>query len=158
MEENDRRLWKRLGRGGPASSAAGCPDANALGGFLEGRFSEGDRQGIEAHLVDCGACLETLIELRGSLGEPLVAVPDHLLQRIQDLVPGEPATGRLRLAPALAESMAVAAALAVACLLGFTIGSQASWDRAKVNLQAQASFRLGIGPDLADWPPEEGAP
>lgn len=160
MEADDRSLWKSL-RGRRASPPA-CPDANALAAFLDGRLPGQEREALEAHLADCEACLEACLEVRGLATDAVEPVSEPLLRRIRDLVADAkaPKTGpavRWRLlAP---ETLAAAAALVVACILGFAAGSQASWDRARAEAAVRSDVsRIAIGPDLADWPGREEAP
>src|SRR5687767_8211027 len=53
---------------------AGCPDANAIARFLEGRPAPE----IEAHLASCRACLDQVIELRTLQQSPAVLPPPAL--------------------------------------------------------------------------------
>ena len=41
-----------------------CPSAIELGGFLLGDLSEPEAEGMEQHLLECDACIQTLATLQ----------------------------------------------------------------------------------------------
>ncbi|MGF1610035.1 MAG: anti-sigma factor family protein [Kiloniellales bacterium] len=135
----DRALWQRA-RPALASASSGAPDeteaASLLAAYLDGRLDEAGRDRVEAWLAGDAEALDSLIAARAALDAEL-AVPPGLIARAQGLV-REPrkVTGpvvarggvlaRLRglLIPdaPLWQPVGLAAALLLACVVGFQLG------------------------------------
>ena len=124
-ESRDQQLWRRFKAGASAPRKSICPDANDLGAFLDGRLTEARQEAVEQHLVGCDSCLGALLEARELLAHP----PQPIWRK-------------------LAASVAVAAALILACALGFFFGSRtlAHSEEAADLLSSEISFGLADGP------------
>jgi anti-sigma factor RsiW len=64
----------------------GCPRADLLASWLDGRLNDGERESIESHLLHCEQCMETVVSIRRSLDGKPEKIPCSL-RSIHDLVP-----------------------------------------------------------------------
>lgn len=89
---------------------SGCPDAELLASYVDGRASSSERETVEAHLARCEDCSFALAEtVRARAEDDAVKKPDWR-----------------RWAPMAAAGLAVAATLVVAVMLGRNYQSQPS--------------------------------
>lgn len=71
--------WKRAAEGGKTGT---CPSSEQLEAMRKGQLSESERQGLEAHLVGCPACVDLL--LVPTVPEPVVSSRQlqHILRSV----------------------------------------------------------------------------
>ena len=91
-----RHAVKRTFRGGESIERSSCPDEHALIRYGEGTIDGEARERIEAHLVSCDLCLDTILSFQQIREEDAEAfrreVPESLTRRSIDLVSEGPAT------------------------------------------------------------------
>lgn len=131
----DRRLWQRWqALGGKPRGAE--PDALLLAAYAEGRLSESEAEAVEAWLAVAPEALDDIIAARALAQRPPQLTYQHILNNAFDLVPGSadaPASAeivpfRRRLPPQWRTALAwssIAASIACASLVGFSMGSDA---------------------------------
>lgn len=136
---SDRQVWERwqaLGDKPPAPE----PDALSLAAYAEGRLSESEAEAIEAWLAVTPEALDDIAAARAVDQRPPRVVFEHVLATACDLVPGaatppEPVAATATILPfparmprpwrtAIAWS-SIAASLACASMVGFSMGSDA---------------------------------
>jgi anti-sigma factor RsiW len=134
---NEIQLWRQYADGLEPSNRA-CPTDLELAGYLDGRLGDAGQSRVEAHLADCPACLEAVLEARALLEADAAGfiAPAEAVRRAQSLVPGssqEQDVYRAAVRPWLAPSWTLwgqrtAAAVAglALCLVGFRVGSMPS--------------------------------
>ncbi len=64
----------------------GCPEADLLASWLDGRLNDGQRESLESHLLHCEQCMETVVSIRRSLDDKPEKIP-WSLRSIYGLVP-----------------------------------------------------------------------
>ncbi len=83
-----KALWRRIKLRPPQDSP--CPDAMCLAAYLDGRLPNAETAAMEAHLVHCEQCLETVLLLRETAAERQMPVAREKLDPIHELVPRIP--------------------------------------------------------------------
>lgn len=136
---NDRQLWERWRALGGKPLAAE-PDALSLAAYAEGRLSESEAESIEAWLTTTPEALDDIAAARAFEQRPPRVVFEHVLANACDLVSGTampanaaPTTAtilpfRPRVPQPWRAALAwssIAASLACASLVGFSMGSDA---------------------------------
>ena len=145
---DERRLWEQFAAVDPP--AGPCPDHMAMSAYLEGRASDDDREGVEAHLTECASCRVSVTELRELLDpQRLAAVPVQpvMIESAKAVV--DSSAGRRRWSITFRRAAVAAAAIAVATG-GYLTGSSVS--NGTDHLTSAMTFGLaGSGPngDLA---------
>ena len=121
--------WPRARRGCAAGPRPAPNEADLLlAGYLDASLGENDRDRTEAWLVGDPEVLDRLMVLRAELAAPRPVPPRALIERAQGLVRTEPrAPSRGGFGGVLAGlfrpmAVATAAAVLVACAVGFQIG------------------------------------
>lgn len=91
------RLLRPLLRREPGlKSPPDCPEDEAIGAYLHGGLSESARSEIEAHLADCGHCLNTFLAADAAApGGQEAIVPSGLTARATALMPQSKSTGEV---------------------------------------------------------------
>ena len=67
------RLLRAVLKPAPRSIPGDCPDAGVLAVFVEGGLTASEQSALEAHIVDCGRCQETLAVLSHDLPDEAAA-------------------------------------------------------------------------------------
>lgn len=131
----DRRLWQRW-QALDGKPRAAEPDALLLAAYAEGRLRESEAEAVEAWLAVTPEALDDVIAARALEQHPPQLTYQHILNHACDLVPGAveaPATAAVvpfrprvpaQWRAALAWS-SIAASIACASLVGFSMGSDA---------------------------------
>jgi len=132
----DRALWQRwqaLGGTPPAAE----PDALSLAAYAEGRLSETEAEPIEAWLAATPAAIDDIVAAREFEKRPPRVAFEHVLVAARTLVPGTATSApagatilpfRPRTTQPWRKALAwssIAASLACASLVGFSMGSDA---------------------------------
>ncbi len=131
---NEIRLWRRYADGLEPSDGTCLPELE-LAGYLAGRLGDAGQARVEAHLAECPACLEAVLETRALLETDAAGfiAPAEAVRRAQALVSGPShqeqevyrAAMRHWLAPnwTLWGQRAAAAVAGLAlCLVGYRVG------------------------------------
>ena len=152
----DGDLWKRYRAASRRYRAIACPDANTLAAYIEGNLPVSQLPVMEAHLASCSACLETVVALRTWLKAPPLPAPERLVLRAKALVPR--ADKKRRVGFQLPDWLAgwlllrrpvqwasVAAAVTVACILGFNIGQDMYANAHAIGVMVSAELSFGLG-------------
>lgn len=141
-DQRDRALWRRYRRGG-ASPETAPPDANLVAAWLEGRAEAAEAALVEAWFADAPGGAEELAALRELVADPAPAPAPAAAAR-PTLQP--PWAWLRALAPVWSwpQAMATAAALVLACWLGFGLGEATYLGGARVSaaLAAELDFDL----------------
>ncbi|HEY1504287.1 MAG TPA: hypothetical protein VGF92_08300 [Stellaceae bacterium] len=133
----DRRLWQRWRALGEKSRVAE-PDALLLAAYAEGRLSETEAEPVETWLAATPEALGDVIAARSTYQHPPRQVYERVLDQAAALVPGTPAPASaeiLSFQPRLPQRLpqwrkalawsSIAASLACASMVGFSLGSDA---------------------------------
>ncbi len=142
---DERQFWRRFSRCVRGASGA-CPTELELAEYADGRGPDAQREGIEAHLAACPACLEQVAEARHLAATP--EVTSLVLSRAQALVPARPAFGARRTWRRVAGWAAAAAAIIALGFGGLRAGAairgrdrSGSWLASELTFQAPAAQR-----------------
>lgn len=57
------------------SPESGCPDPETLAAYIDDRLSAPDRAAVEAHLADCDACREVVVDTVATMPEVDATTP-----------------------------------------------------------------------------------
>jgi hypothetical protein len=156
-------LWNQCRVQLPA--AGRCPEAGLLAAYLDRGLTENENSGIEAHLVKCRVCLDTLLFLREIDNDLLAAVAEKDLLAACNLVTpvraplagvGKRLSGwfcPLPLSPIFASAF-----LILVCLTGFYLGNRTGTDRMFVKNALVTELQFGLDHPLVsdDSDREEG--
>jgi|GEM_PF-2827075 hypothetical protein len=125
-----------------------CPDANILAAYIDHSLSESEAQSLEAHLLQCGTCFDTVLAVRKAINKPVDgSLPDLELQRLFDLVSSRSGVWNRILdvlagfgAPRVIPVPALVLSIILVCVLGFYSGMQTRFE--------QDTFRKTIAAEL----------
>lgn len=119
----------------------GCPELETLAAFADGRLAGAERAAVVAHLADCEACREIVVETRALAERPLAAGEEARGEVVPFRRPARRGRGKTALVAAAAAVAAIAGALWFSARPGSVDGTLAA-----VGRDPQAVARLG-----GDW-------
>jgi len=153
-EQRARALWRRYRRSRDAAPETAAPDANLVAAWLEGRAAAHEAARVEAWFADAPGGAEELAALRELVAAPPLAPEAGVAVSPAGRPPMRSAAAWLRaLVPAGSwpQAAATAAALVLACWLGFGLGEATYQGGARVS--AAVAAELDFDPeDLAEDP------
>ncbi len=145
-------LWQRFRLTGTENK--GCPRTDLLASWLDGRLDDGQRQSIEAHLLQCEQCMETVVCIFRSLDdkEEQLTLP---LGPIYDLVPAGDRSFSLRdvlqwLYPLRPGTVMALAGLILLVTTSGYLGRQMAADRLFIHQAFIAELFFDFDFDLSD--------
>ena len=158
----DRGLWRRYRENRQVRPALGEIDDGLIAAYLDGGLGTSEREAVEDWLAANPEAFETLVAAREIIregGRP--RVPDAVLARAKALTQDapqappqmaarRPAGPRVPFLRNLVEWSAAAAAIIVACVVGFEFGLQS------VAPTPELEIALGETPAVEMWAPAEG--
>jgi hypothetical protein len=89
----------------------GCPELELLAAFADGRLAGAERAAVVAHLADCEACREIVVETRALAERPFAAGAEARGEVVPFRRPARRGRGKAALVAAAAAAVAVAGAL-----------------------------------------------
>ncbi len=119
--DDGRQLWRRIDGALPREPSA-CVSPLELAGFADDRLSDQDRQAVEGHLADCGACREALLDIAGADREARAFVPPSVIDAAKGLV-GRSRDDAGRWILGTIGALGAAAASIAICFVGYRVGS-----------------------------------
>ncbi len=140
-----------------AAAADRCPEADLLAAYLDHRLSQTEKHDIEAHLVTCPSCLDTIVFL-GQIDEDLLSpVAEKDLRAACHLVAPDvsPRAGiRRRIArwlfPLPLQPVFAPVLLIAVCMAGFYLGNRTGADQLFVRHAMAAELQFGLVQSLTN--------
>ncbi len=133
-----------------------CPEAGLLAAYMDHGLSEIEEGNIDAHLVQCRDCLDTVLLLKAIENDHHTPVPEKARVAAINLVPFRSSrrTGReerlsgwrfpLPITPAFATVL-----LVLVCLTGLYLGNRTGTDRMLVKNMLATELLFGLDQPLA---------
>ena len=143
QDDSDSRLWRRYVASAPGRQIRPIIQANLLAAYLEGTASQEQMEQIEEQMASSAEFLEEIVQLRQMLAAPASPAAKRAVDNAKALVPAEVVLFKPFQAAQYnwwhkAQWSAVAAAVVLASLAGYSFGRDAWRSQLQVDLSAAA--------------------